>query len=327
MIQQSCQLRKQDWVPTRTFCSAHPIEKAASSVPLWLGKQQAPKSAREQQTRHVLPPSQTCGGEEERDSTQRITEYPHLGYRDPQGPSKPNSWLHVGSLRIETLCLRALSKHCLSSGIRAVPTALCSPFHSHCPLGQNLSLTPPKTPPNPLLLTCSSICLPSCHRTISTHCTMRLPFGFTCHPTAPEEREGGDGGATQSLLTISNTSIRDTKQHFRHRLPQGLTMCLLAAEMRRAGPAPSAELLSHAQPGCPDAHPWAHADGCVLSSGRAHTMLSMELIGTLWYSERNQLLTLKHMPQPKIVFFLSKLHHLQCFSSVAPIKLFPPVSM
>lgn len=165
-------------------------------------------------------------------------------------------------------------------------SGLCPPpYAAHCPLGQNLSLTPPKTPPNPLLLTCSSICLPSCHRTISTHCTMRLPFGFTCHPTAPEEREGGDGGATQSLLTISNTSIRDTKQHFRHRLPQGLTMCLLAAEMRRAGPAPSAELLSHAQPGCPDAHPWAHADGCVLSSGRAHTMLSKELIGTLWYSE------------------------------------------
>lgn len=186
MIQQSCQLHKQDWVPTRTFCSAHPIEKAASSVPLWLGKQQAPKSAREQQTRHVLPPSQTCAGEEERDSTQRITEYPHLGYRDPQGPSKPNSWLHVGSLRIQTLRLRALSKHCLSSGIRAVPTALCSPLPSGAEPFLNASKDSSKPPPSYLLIDLPPF-LPSHHQhTLHHEAAVRIHL-----PSHSTRREGG----------------------------------------------------------------------------------------------------------------------------------------
>lgn len=190
MIQQSCQLRKQDWVPTRTFCSAHPIEKAASSVPLWLGKQQAPKSAREQQTRHVLPPSQTCGGEEERDSTQRITEYPHLGYRDPQGPSKPNSWLHVGSLRIETLCLRALSKHCLSSGTQGCAHRPMQPVPFPLPSGAepflNASKDSSKPPPSYLLIDLPPF-LPSHHQhTLHHEAAVRIHL-----PSHSTRREGG----------------------------------------------------------------------------------------------------------------------------------------
>jgi len=48
-----------------------------------------------------------------------------LSWKRSMGIIKSNSWLHTEPPKIQTLCLRALSKHCLNSGSPgAVPTAL-----------------------------------------------------------------------------------------------------------------------------------------------------------------------------------------------------------
>ena len=88
---------------------------------------------------------------------------------------RSHSWIHTGQTKIQTpWCLRALFKHwTLQRGV--VTTALGSLFHAHCPLVQNLFLTP--SCPSPDTAPCRSLG-PCCgHREQSSALPLHFLWG------------------------------------------------------------------------------------------------------------------------------------------------------
>lgn len=73
-------------------------------------------------------------------SVRRRIIYPELkgAYKDHQ----LNSWLHIGTHKIEILCLQLLSRYSSNPAAEAMPTALKSLFHAHHPPVKNLFLKP-----------------------------------------------------------------------------------------------------------------------------------------------------------------------------------------
>ena len=81
------------------------------------------------------------------------------------------SWHHPGPPKIQTLCLSVIQMLLELQQLRAVLTALGSPFHAHHPLVQTLSLT--STPPSPDTAPCRSLGPCRCHREQSSALPLR----------------------------------------------------------------------------------------------------------------------------------------------------------
>ena len=98
---------------------------------------------------------------------------------------KSDSWDHTGPPKIQTLCLRAVSKHSLISGTRGRTHCPGQPVPCPLPLLQTPSLNP--SCPSPDTAPCRSLGPVTVTESRAQHCpSTPLVRGCSCHETSPQ---------------------------------------------------------------------------------------------------------------------------------------------